>query len=165
MQRIAVGRIGRAYGVQGWVRIESYTEPPANIFTYCPWQLRMPAGWRAAEAVEGRRQGKGLVAKLAGCDDRDTARGLQGAEIFIDRQQLPESNAMEYYWADLLGAEVVNCVGISLGRVVGLLCTGANDVLRVQGDRERLVPFLLNEVVREVDLNAKIIRVDWEPDF
>lgn len=163
--RIAVGRIGSAHGVHGWVRIQSFTEPPANIFDYSPWQLRLTANWRSAEVIQGRRQGKGWVAKLVGYEDRDAVHNLLGAEIYVDRERLPAPNAMEYYWADLLGARVVNCSGVELGRVVGLLSTGANDVLRILGDRERLIPFLLTEVVREVDLRNQTIRVDWEADF
>lgn len=164
-QRLVVGRIGSACGVHGWVRIQSYTEPPENILDYSPWQLRVAAEWHWAQVVEGRRQGKGIVVKLAGYDDRDSARALQGAEIVVDRRQLPEPKMMEYYWTDLLGAQVFNCSGVHFGRVVGLLSTGANDVLRIQGDRERLVPFLLTEVVQQVDLRNKTIRVDWDPDF
>nr|MBS0022228.1 ribosome maturation factor RimM [Gammaproteobacteria bacterium] len=163
--RIVVGRVGSAHGIQGWLRIQSYTQPQENILDYSPWRLRIATDWRSVEVVEGRRQGKGLVVKLAGCADREAAHQLLGAEIFVDRQQLPEPNAMEYYWADLIGVVVVNCSGVELGRVVGLLATGANDVLRTQGDRERLIPFLLNDVVREVDLRNRTIRVDWEPDF
>lgn len=163
--RIMVGRIGSAHGLQGWLRIQSYTEPYENILDYSPWQLRIAADWCSVEVIQGRRQGKGLVAKLTGCDDRDAAHDLLGAEIFVHRQQLPKPNALQYYWADLIGAAVVNCAGVRLGRVVGLLSTGANDVLRTQGDRERLIPFLLNDVVREVDLSNRTIRVDWEPDF
>ena len=163
--RVVVGRVGGARGVQGWVRIHSYTEPQANILEYSPWQLKLSADWRSVDVVQGRRQGKGFVAKLSGYDDRQTADQLRGAEIYVDRRQLPEPDALEYYWADLLGAEVVNGSGVALGRVVGLLSTGANDVLRIHGDRERLVPFLLNDVVREVDLRDQIIRVDWDPDF
>jgi 16S rRNA processing protein RimM len=165
VQRLVVGRVGSAFGVHGWMRIQSYTEPQENILDYSPWQLRLAADWRSAEVVEGRRQGKGLVVKVAGCDDRDSARALLGAEIWVDRRQLSEPDVMEYYWADLLGMEVVNCSGVWLGRVVGLLSTGANDVLRIQGDQERLIPFLLNDVVREIDLKDKTMRVDWEPDF
>ncbi len=164
-QRIVVGRVGSAHGVHGWVRVQSFTEPQANILDYSPWQLRLAADWRSVEVVHGRCLGRGLAVKLAGCDDRDAARDLLGAQIYVEREQLPAPSAREYYWADLLGARVVNCSGIEFGRVIGLLSTGANDVLRTSGDRERLIPFLLNDVVREVDLRNQTIRVDWEADF
>jgi 16S rRNA processing protein RimM len=164
-KRIVVGRVGSAYGVHGWVWIRSYTEPQTNILDYSPWQLRLAAKWRSVQVLQGRRQGKGLAVRLIGCDDRDAARDLRGAEIVVDRRQLPGLNPMEYYWSDLLGVKVANCSGVDLGRVVGLLWTGANDVMCIQGDRERLIPFLPNDVVREVDLKNGIVRVDWEPDF
>jgi 16S rRNA processing protein RimM len=105
------------------------------------------------------------VAKLATVNDRDEARVLVGADIAVDRCQLPALAKDEYYWNDLVGFDVVTQNGASLGRVTGLMETGANDVLVVSGDRERLVPFIRNRVVLEVDAEARRIEVDWDPDF
>lgn len=164
-RRIVVGRVGSAHGVHGWVRVWSYTNPEGNLLDYSPWQLKRAGACSLVQVVQGRMYGKRMVVKLAGYDDRQTAESLLGAEILVERQQLPALAAREYYWADLLGARVVNGSGVELGRVVGLLSTGANDVLRIQGDRDRLIPFLLDDVIREVDLEQRTIRVDWEPDF
>ncbi len=164
-QRIVMGRVGSTHGVHGWVRVWSYTDPERNLLDYSPWQLKRAGECSLVQVVHSRMHGRRMVVKLAGYDDRDAAESLLGAEILVERQKLPALATMEYYWADLLGARVVNGSGVELGRVVGLLSTGANDVLRIQGDRDRLIPFLLNDVIREVDLEQHTIRVDWEPDF
>ncbi len=161
---IAIGRIGAPYGVRGWVRLRSYTRPPENILNYAPW--RLVAGRRElevrAELIESR--GKGLVARLVGIADRDAAAKLTGMDIKVQRGAFPPPAEGEYYWADLIGAQVVTTSGVSLGRVVELMETGANDVLVLAGERRRLVPFIPDRVIREVDLAAQRIVVDWHPD-
>ena len=149
----------------GWVRAVSWCEPPDNLLTYSPWYLRLRDGWTVCRLEEGRAHGKGVVARLEGCNDRDQAQALGGAAVAVRRSQLPDPGTGEFYWADLIGLRVVGAGGRDLGRVSGLIETGANDVLVVQGDRERLIPYLPGQVVLEVDLDAKRIRVDWDPDF
>jgi len=160
---LVLGRITGLYGVRGWVKVFSETEPRENILSYQPWLLGESGAPRRLE--EGRRQGKGLVAKLEGCDDRDQAAALLGQVISVRRDQLPPAGSGELYWADLEGMMVETLEGLPLGRVAYLLATAANDVMVVEGDRERLIPFLRDQVVREVDLEIGRIRVDWEPDF
>lgn len=144
----------------------SHTRPRENIVRYRPWYLRRPGSdWEARGVLEGRIQGKGVVARLEGCEDRDQARQLIGCEIGIRREQLPAPAQGEYYWADLVGLEVKDTAGVSLGRVVHLFDTGANDVMVVQGERERLIPFVTGRVVLEVDIATGCIRVDWDRDF
>ena len=122
---------------------------------------------RSVHEVEvGRPQGKGVVAKLAGCDDRDAAEALIGCEIAVRRDQLPETTAPgEHYWTDLVGLRVETVDGIDLGTIERLFETGSNDVMVVQGERERLIPYIWDEVVREVDLEGGRMRVAWDPDF
>jgi 16S rRNA processing protein RimM len=160
-----LGRIGGAYGVRGWVRLRSDTDPPEQIAAYSPWWLSRDGQWRRVEVQALRRQGAGLVAQLQGCTDRDQAAGLTGSEIAVERDLLPKPGEDEFYWADLIGLEVRTEQGGTLGRVEELLATGANDVLVVRGERERLIPFLRGQVVREVDLDAGRIVVDWDPEF
>lgn len=160
-RRIAVGRIIGVFGVAGWVKVYSYTRPRETILRYNPWQLRLDHDWRERELIEGRLQGSGIVARISGCEDRDAAAALVGAEIAITAAQLPPAAAPEYYWADLEGLRVVNLAGQELGRVSHLFETGANDVLVVRGDRERLIPFGKG-VVHDVDLEAGVLRVDWD---
>lgn len=162
---VPMGRITGAYGVRGWVRVASDTEPSSNILDYRPWQVRVGGDWVTHQVVEGRPHGRGLVVKLEGLDDRDAAAGLSGAEIAVSRSALPSPAGWEVYWADLVGAEVVTRAGVALGKVDHLMATGANDVMVVMGERERLIPFLEDQVVTEVDLAAKRITVDWDPEF
>jgi 16S rRNA processing protein RimM len=162
---VVLGRVAGLYGVQGWVRLDSATEPLGQILGYSPWYLHGREGWQAVRPLEGRPHGKGLIARIAGCDDRDQAAALVGREIAVRRSQLPELGADEFYWSDLEGLKVLTPTGRDLGRVSRLLDTGANDVLVVKGERERLIPYLWGPVVRQVDLAAGWIVVDWDPDF
>ena len=162
---VPVGRISGLHGIKGWVRVYSFTEPRENIVGYRPWYLKRAGRWQAAHVEAGGRHGKGVIAKLAGCDDRDDAAALVGLEIGVSREQFPVSESGEYYWADLLGLQVLTRDGVDLGRVDHLIETGANDVLVVKGDRERLIPFLTGSVIRSVDLERGRIDVDWDPHF
>jgi len=162
-RRISVGRVAGLFGVSGWVKVYSHTRPREAILNYRPWHITVGGATRTFDVLEGRQQGKGLVARIAGCDDRDTAAELVGAEIAIDATQLPATGGREYYWADLEGLRVVNDAGVELGRVSHLFETGANDVMVVRGERERLIPFG-SAVVKEVDLDAGMIRVDWDAE-
>ncbi|MGA8279027.1 MAG: ribosome maturation factor RimM [Rhodanobacteraceae bacterium] len=166
-RRVLVGRISGLYGVNGWVKVDSWTEPRLQIFRYQPWRLISPSNEREIEGCRGRVQGKGLVAALPGVGDRDDAAGLVGCEIWVRRSALPAlTDKDEYYWADLEGLEVVDGKGISLGQVSHLIATGANDVLVVRGaGRERLIPFVTGDVVTEVNLDEGRITVGWDADF
>lgn len=160
-----MGRIAGPYGVKGWLRVITYTGQAGNLLDYTPWYLHRDGTWQACALLEGRPHGKGLVARLAECGDRAAAEALAGTEIGIYREQLPPAARGEYYWSDLLGARVVTLEGRDLGRVDHLLETGANDVLVVKGERERLIPFVQGTVIASVDLAAGEIRVDWDAEF
>lgn len=160
-RRITVGRIAGVYGVRGWVKVHSHTRPREAILDYSPWLIESGGRWEEREVEEGRAHGKGIVARLAGCTDRDEAAALIGSEIAIERAQLPETAADEYYWAELEGLRVVNLEGHELGTVSHLFETGANDVMVLRGERERLVPFT-KPVVQRVDLGQRMIIVDWD---
>jgi len=164
-RKIVVGRIAGLYGVRGWVKVYSWTEPREAIVGYSPWQVKLAGEWREMRVAEGRKQGKGVVVRLEGCNDRDMAATLMGADIAVFRSQLPETAAGEYYWTDLVGLKVVTLDDVELGMVKSLMETGANDVLVVQGERERLIPFLVGDVVVDVDLEHQLMRVDWDPEF
>ena len=160
-----MGRISGVYGVKGWVKVYSYTRPRENIVQYQPWYLKRNGDWQPRTLAEGNRHGKGVIARLEACDDRDQALALMGCEIGVRRDQLPATAPGEYYWTDLQGLEVVTLQDEPLGRVDHLIETGANDVLVVKGDRERLIPFVMGQVVTRVDLDAGIIQVDWDKEF
>lgn len=165
-QPVILGKITGLFGVRGWVKVFSHTEPRSNIVQYTPWLVRQRGGdWKSLAVVNGKAHGKGVVAQLEGIDDRDQAALLLGAEIAIPRRQLPAAAEGEYYWADLVGLEVYTTSGVDLGKVDSMLETGANDVLVVKGERERLIPFLQPDVVTQVDMPAGRILVDWDPEF
>lgn len=165
---LIVGRINGLFGVKGWVKVFSYTRPMANLLQYRPWQLKQNQNqtWQSVAIQEAAEHGKGLIARIDGCHDRDTAALWLGADIGVFRHQLPPSNDKEgYYWFDLIGLQVVNQTQSALGRVDSLIETGANDVLVVKGERERLIPFVFEHVILNVDLNAGVIQVNWDSDF
>lgn len=160
-----MGKIVGLFGVRGWVKVFSHTRPKEAILGYRRWLVRGKEGWREIDMAEGRAQGKGLVARLEGIADRDAAAELVGADIGVTLTQLPKPKMGEYYWAQLEGLKVVNLEGEELGAVSHLFDTGANDVLVVkQGRRERLIPFT-KYAVRDVDLDAGTMRVDWDKEF
>ncbi|OGT87864.1 MAG: ribosome maturation factor RimM [Gammaproteobacteria bacterium RIFOXYA12_FULL_61_12] len=162
---LILGRITGLHGVKGWLKVYSETGPRQNILKYRPWLLRLNDAWLACEVEEGRLQGKGVVVKLTGIDDRDQAAKLLQVDIGVTRDQLPKPKPGEYYWADLEGMRVETADGRDLGRIDHLFATGSNDVLVVIGDRERLIPFIRGQVVLEIDLATRRMRVDWDPDF
>jgi len=164
-KRIVIGKVGGPFGVKGWIKLLSWIEPREEIADYSPWQIGRGDQWKEWKVAEFRPHGKGLAARLVGLDDRDKAAELLGAEIAVWRDQLGEPEPGQYYWADLVGLEVKSADGASFGRVDGLMATGANDVLVVKGERERLIPFIHGQVIKGVDLDAGIITVDWDPDF
>lgn len=168
-QLISLGKISGVFGVKGWVKVHSYTDPREKIVEYGRWQIKHQGQWREVELAGGKRQGKTVVAKLVGLDDRNEAELYRGDEIAIFQDQLGALEEGEYYWHQLEGLRVVTTEGIELGSVHHLLETGANDVLVVRnkedGNKERLIPFTVGHTVTEVDLSAQLITVDWDPDF
>lgn len=164
---IHVGEISGVFGVKGWVKIFSLTEPRENILNYSPWILKKGDEVKEVSLVDGRKQGKSVVAHIKGVSDRDIAATYAGWEILINKTQLPKSKGDEYYWADLVGLSVETELGVNLGKVDHLIETGANDVLVIVDEEkeERLIPFLQGQVVKEIRLDAGTMVVDWDPDF
>jgi len=163
-QPVILGRISGLFGVRGWVKVYSYTEPREAVLEFDRWLLSGRNGWQEATVAEGQRHGKTVIVRIDGYDDRDQAAGLIGTEIGVPRDELPETDDDQYYWSDLEGLSVVHRDGTELGKVKYLLETGANDVMVVKGDTERLIPFAMDKVVLGVDLAKGEIRVDWEWD-
>lgn len=160
------GEISGVFGVKGLVKVFSFTEPRENIVRYSPWLLQKNDQSWEVKVLSGQRHGNVVVAELENIGDRDAALALMGAKILIRKQQLPKPKPGEYYWADLIGLAVKTESGVMLGRVDHLLETGANDVLVVSdGEHERLIPFLQQQTVLQIDLDAGLMIVDWDPDF
>lgn len=163
---INAGQISGVFGVKGSVKVFSHTDPRENILRYSPWLLKKNDQTRQLKVVSGQRQGLNVVASLEGIQDRDQAFELMGWDILIHKSQLPKPQQGEYYWLDLIGLEVKNLQDEYLGKVDHLLETGANDVLVVlDGETERLIPFLQSSTVLNIDLQAGVMIVDWDADF
>jgi 16S rRNA processing protein RimM len=165
-RRILIGRIHGALGVRGEVKLESLTEPQGNLVRYQPWILRDAAGRELeVSGAKARVGGKGLIGTLPGIEDRDAAEALRGTELYVPRSALPPPKDGEFYWIDLEGLRVENLQGVDFGRAAFVFPNGANDVLVVRGDRERMIPWLRPDFVRELDFDAGRILVDWDADF
>ena len=163
---INAGKISGVFGIKGWVKVYSLTEPRENILNYSPWILKKDNKTQEVHVVNGQRQGKTVVACLESVSDRDSAELYSGWDILIKKSQLPKPAEGEFYWSDLVGLRVETEAGINLGIVDHLIETGANDVLVVNDDKaERLIPFLLEQTIKKIDLDNKLMIVDWDPDF
>ncbi|HEY0337505.1 MAG TPA: ribosome maturation factor RimM [Burkholderiales bacterium] len=159
-----MGRITAPFGIKGWLKLRPLTAAPENLVAHTQWWIGNEANWRECRIEQAKVQSGSVVAKLAGCDDRDAAMVYRGLEVAVARAVLPQPGENEFYWADLIGLTVVNVDGIEFGAVCEVLETGANDVLVVQGERERLIPFT-EQVVKQVDMAMRVIRVDWGVDY
>lgn len=159
---LTLGHISGVHGLKGWVKVFSHTEPREAILDYQPWRLGDQD--REVRVTRGQRHGKTVIAVLPGVETPEAARALVGQEIRVPRDALPDNEQGSWYWADLLGLEVSNLDGERLGTVRQMIETGAHDVMVLDGDRERLVPFVPEQIVRDVDLQEGTIRVDWHAD-
>lgn len=160
------------YGVKGWVKVFSHTDPKQTIFDYQPWYLLEPNGPKKITVLEGKTHGKGLVVRIEGASDRNQAiEKLVGREVAVPAAVLPVSSGDTYYWRDLIGSRVVNQEDKDLGVLAEMLETGANDVMRVKADsgsiddRERLLPWAPGDIVLDINLADAVLRVDWDADF
>ncbi|HAS62671.1 MAG TPA: ribosome maturation factor RimM [Vibrio sp.] len=170
--KIVVGKFGATYGIRGWLKVFSYTDNAESIFDYSPWFLSQKGEWVEYKVESWKRHGQGYVCKLAGLDVREDAQLMTNFEIAIDPAVLPELSEDEFYWRELFGMQVVTTKGYDLGVVTDILETGSNDVLVVKanlkdafGQKERLIPFLEEQVIIKVDREAQRIEVDWDPGF
>lgn len=159
-----MGRIAAPFGVKGWLKVQPSTATAGSLLAYPTWWIGGGDDWQEHAVAEARAQGRALVARLERCEDRDAAAQFRGKEIAVPRASLPKAQPNEYYWTDLIGLGVVNSAGQALGQVIQIIATGANDVLVVQGERERLIPFIA-DVIGEIDLAAGVIRVNWDADY
>lgn len=165
-EKVIVGKVSGVHGVKGWVKLFSWTQPKENITAYNPLWLEDRSGhWRVLNVLEAKPQGRTIVAKFEDLDDRDEAALLIGKHVAIQADQLPILEE-GWYWSELIGLEVVSTKGQSLGVVTDMQETGANDVMVLgEGVNELLVPFVTGPIVKEVNVSAGRIQVDWDPEF
>ena len=183
---VEVGRVLDAWGVKGWLKILPHSSAPEALFMATTWFLQPPeakfrpgfnafSGTVSVSVDEAKTHSESVVAKLTGLDDRTSAEALRGARIFLPRSSFPAASTDEYYWVDLIGLDVVNREGVALGCVRDLMATGPQSVLciaymaqavdgAVAVPAERMIPFV-SVFVDNVDLAARRITVDWQPDY
>jgi len=161
---VLMGRIVAPYGVKGWLKIDPFTQHVHGLLGYDHWHVGIDGAWQIRKVDSAKVHGATVVAKLVGIEDRDMALPLQGLRVAVLRSEFPDPEPGEYYWEDLVGLTVVNEQDCVLGQVARIFETGANDVIVVQGERERLLPFI-EPVVRQIDLAAKTIKVIWDVDY
>ncbi len=159
-----MGRVVAPYAIKGWIKLQTFTEHLDGLLDYPIWYLGRNGNWREYHLLDGKVHGQTLLASLEGVNDRDASEALQGMEVAVLREEMPDADEDEYYWDELVGLDVANIQGEALGRVVGLLETGANDVLQVQGERMRLIPFV-EAYIQSVDVGGGKIVVDWGSDW
>lgn len=169
---VVLGKLGSSHGIKGWLKITTYTDSVEGIFDYSPWLIKEQGEWREVKVLQWRFQGKAVVASLEGVETRDQAQMLTNCEIAVTPQQIETLPEDEFYWRDLIGCEVVNTKGYNMGKVQEIVETGSNDVLLVKanakdgfGKAERMIPFVTEQFIIEVNLTEKQITVDWDPDF
>lgn len=173
-RRVTLGRVAGVFGIKGWVKIASNTRPVDNILNYPRWWIGAEQsldGGFEVQLLDSRVQVNGIVAQISGRDgqpitDRDIAARLVGQDIAVDHDELPPAPTGSYYWADLIGLDVVSKDGEPLGRVTAMIENGAQDVLVLDDNgAERLIPFVQGPIVVSVDLSARRIVADWAPDY
>lgn len=165
-EKVLLGQINGLFGVKGWVKVFSYTRPRIKIVDYRTWYLGDDFN-RPIKLEESRSQKGGVVVKLKGIDDRDSAVKLLDQKIWIAGDQLTPLPENEYYWYQLIGLEVLDTENKPLGSIKDLFETGANDVMviRGKGKAEHLIPYIKGQVIKSVDLDKNCMVVDWDPDF
>lgn len=159
-----MGRIVAPYGIYGWLKIQPDTEMLDGLLEYPDWWLGREGQWQKYEVETARVHSNTLLVKLKGVTDRDAAFAFKGRQVAVPREQLPEPEENAYYWSDLIGLQVKNLQDVDLGKVAELFETGANDVMVIKGERERLLPFIA-QVVLDVNLDAGTMLVDWDAEF
>ena len=163
-KKLLVGKINGFFGVQGWVKIFSYTDSRRNILEYQPWYFIDNGAYKAIEITSGREQSKTIVAHIKGIDSRDKASQLIGKDLYIDKDQLPKLDGDEHYWHELNGFRVINKNGVDLGVVNYLVDTGSNNVIVTKGDKEHWIPYIEPYLV-SIDKQNRVITVDWDENF
>ncbi len=165
---VILGKFGRPQGIKGFIRVNSFAEPPENILNYPEWFIN-PEGktWQPIKRLNERVTGQHVLAQIEGYPSRESLFALTNAEIAIPKACLPALNEGEFYWEELAGMRVTHTSGVAMGIVKEILATGANDVLVVvdEQNKRRLIPYLLDDVIQQINKESREITVDWDLDF
>jgi len=169
---ILLGKISGVHGIKGWVKVFSYTSPRVKITEYSQWYLKgkKDQSWVSRKLIEGKEQGKNIIARLDEVLYRDQAEALVGTEIAVHKDQLEVLAENEYFWRDLIGLSVETVEGVKLGKIDWLFDTGSNDVIVIKETKgvetkEHLLPYVFGDVIKSVDLATSLMVVDWDPEF
>lgn len=162
---LKLGKVTGVFGVKGWLKIYANTDKKENILSYQPWYIEKNKTKQAVTLAAGKPHGKTIVALFEGVNDRNEAEDWIGCEIYIKPEQLPKLKGKQFYWNDLIGLRVVNLHNEDYGVIDQMIETGANDIVHVKGEVERLIPFVMDDVIKTVDVEAGKMIVDWDPDF
>jgi 16S rRNA processing protein RimM len=160
---IQLGFVGAPFGVRGWIKLRSHTDPPERLLEHRSLRIGQGSVWRSYRIEASGRSGGALTVKLAGIEDRDQAQALRGAQVCVPRSELPQRDDRDYYRADLIGCEVVNLEGIVLGQVLHFIETPAQVLMVVRGTQEFWIP-AVRQHLRRVDLSERRLVVDWNAD-
>lgn len=162
---VVVGRFGRTHGIKGFITVHSFTEPRDNLLRYTDWHACIDKEWRPLKTLRTEVYDKHILAQIEGYEGPEQVAVLTNVDIAVSREQLPSLAPGEYYWHELVGMQVVNQQGLVFGKVVDIMPTGANDVLVVEGDKRRLIPYLPGQFIIEINASQRLISVDWDADF
>ena len=157
---IQLGIVGAPFGVRGWIKLRSHTDPPERLLEHRNLRIGQGSDWRNYRIEASGRSGGALTVKLAGVEDRDQAQALRGARVCVPRSELPPRDDKDFYRADLIGCEVVNLEGLGLGFVQHFIETPVQVLMVVRGAQEFWIP-AVPQHVRRVDLQARRVIVDW----
>lgn len=166
-QWVTIGRIGRTFGLYGWAKVVSFTEPTTNILQYNPWYLFINNEWRLI-TIERKEQKNAIIVRLPDCQTPEQAKKYVNCDIGVKREQLKELSEDDHYWVDLMGLAVINKENILLGHVKDFLETGANDIVIVKNhdtQKEYLIPWVMKKFILQIDQEKKQILVDWSGEY
>ena len=157
---IQLGFVGAPFGVRGWVKLRSHTDPPERLLDHRNLRIGRGSAWMDYRIEASGRSGGALTVKLRGVEDRDQAQALRGAEVCVPRSELPQRDERDFYRADLIGCDVLNLEGLVLGTVLHFIETPAQVLMVVRGAKEYWIP-AVPQHLRRVDLPARRVVVDW----
>ena len=162
-KKILLGKITGVHGIKGWLKIQSFSSPPENILEYPSWIINNHGEEDSYSIERGRKHHNKIIVKLEKIDDRTIAESLINSKIQILRSDLPKLPNENYYWSDLVGLSVLNSEEKVIGKIESLIETGANDVMVINNakDERVLVPFVMHEIIKEVNVKLKYIKIDW----
>lgn len=164
-QKIIIGRFGPPFGVKGWIKVQSFTEPEENLLTYAKWYIQERNDWLLIEHDGRAQHGKGWVVHLVGYDSPEAVRFLASTDIAIARHDLPPLAGDEFYIGDIVGFSAITVEGVKLGEVMGFIDSGAHELLVITGKKEYLIPLIKGRFLKAVDKTKQQITVDWDADF